>query len=296
MAVSERSLVVRELKVTLEILVRNPVSLVGLIIVLAFIIIGIIGPYIVPYPAQAWGEHGPSNARWLPPSLAHPFGTDDFGRDVFSRVIVGARLSLVAGVSVVGLALLIGVPLGLVAGYFGGLISSIVNGVVEVFMAFPPILLALVVAATLGRGYWVAILALVISWWPWYSRLVKSVVDEVKAQPYIKAAELLGLPAWRILFRHILPNVLAPVIVQATLDIGSAILSMAALSFLGLGAQPPLPDWGLMVALGKDQIPDYWWVPVFPGLAIFLVVLGFNLLGDGLREAMDPKLRRRWAK
>jgi peptide/nickel transport system permease protein len=216
------------------------------------------------------------------------------GRDIFSRVIYGARTSLLIGFSVVSIALVIGLFLGLIAGYFGGKFDLLIMRITDIFLAFPPLLLALLIASTLGRGLMNAILALAISWWPWYTRLVRGMAISVKNRPYVEAAKAMGVADWKIMIRHILPNSVSPLIVQATMDIGSAILEAAALSFLGLGVQPPTPDWGLMISEGKNYFLNYWWYPVFPGLAIFVTVIAFNLLGDAIREVIDPRLRRRF--
>ncbi|MBO8174158.1 MAG: ABC transporter permease [Thermococcus sp.] len=277
----------------LKILFRNKLSILGLSIIIALVLIAILAPILAPYPEQALGEPN-LKERLQPPSWKHPFGTDHLGRDVLSRVIYGTRTSLVIGFSVVALALLIGVPLGLIAGYFGGKMDLAVMRITDIFLAFPPLLLALLIATTLGRGMVNAILALAISWWPWYTRLARGMAISVKERPYVEAAKAMGIADWKIMLRHILPNSISPVIVQATMDMGSAILEAAALSFLGLGVQPPTPDWGLMVSEGKDYFLNYWWYPVFPGLAIFITVIAFNLLGDAVREVIDPRLRRRF--
>ncbi len=277
---------------TIKILLRNKLSIVGLSIIVALIIIAILAPILAPYPDQALGEPN-LKERLQPPSRLHPFGTDHLGRDILSRVIYGTRTSLIVGFSVVFLALLIGVPLGLIAGYFGGKVDLIIMRITDIFLAFPPLLLALLIATTLGRGMINAILALAISWWPWYTRLARGMAISVKERPYVEASRAMGISDWKIMIRHVLPNSLSPLIVQATMDMGSAILEAAALSFLGLGVQPPTPDWGLMVSEGKDYFLNYWWYPVFPGLAIFITVMAFNLLGDAVREVIDPRLRRR---
>ncbi|ALM74043.1 transporter permease subunit: membrane component of ABC superfamily [Thermococcus barophilus] len=277
----------------LKILFRNKLSILGLSIIIALVLVAILAPILAPYPEQALGEPN-LKERLQPPSWKHPFGTDHLGRDVLSRVIYGTRTSLIIGFSVVALALLIGVPLGLIAGYFGGKVDLAVMRITDVFLAFPPLLLALLIATTLGRGMVNAILALAISWWPWYTRLARGMAISVKERPYVEAAKAMGIADWKIMLRHILPNSISPVIVQATMDMGSAILEAAALSFLGLGVQPPTPDWGLMVSEGKDYFLNYWWYPVFPGLAIFVTVIAFNLLGDAIREVIDPRLRRRF--
>ena len=216
------------------------------------------------------------------------------GRDVLSRVIYGARISLLVAVAVVGLGLLIGVPLGLLAGYKGGWIDAIVMRTTDIFLSFPPLLLALLISVTLGRGLENAIIALGVSWWPWYTRLIRGMAISLKEKPYVEVARSMGVSSWKIIVRHILPNAISPVIVQGTMDMGSAILEASALSFLGLGVQPPTADWGLMVSQGKDYLLNYWWYPTFPGLAIFITVVAFNLVGDTLREILDPRLRRRF--
>ncbi|RSN75225.1 ABC transporter permease [Candidatus Methanodesulfokora washburnensis] len=270
---------------------RNVVSMIGFIIVIAFLIMGIISPYILTKPEDAWGTTYDVSKRYLPPSLEHPFGTDEYGRDMFNRVILGARFSLIIAIGVVGLALVIGVPLGLIAGYSGGRTGTALMRITDMFLAFPPLLLAIALAATLGRGLENAILALAISWWPWYARLIYVQVNTVKSMPYVDAARVLGLGSFTIMFRHILPNALTPVVIQASLDMGSAVLEAAGLSFLGIGVQPPTPEWGLLVSQGWQSINVAWWISFFPGLAILVTVLGFNLLADFAREFMDPRLR-----
>ncbi|ASJ15027.1 nickel transporter permease [Thermococcus radiotolerans] len=277
---------------TVKILLRNKLSLIGLAIIAGLILMAILAPVLAPYPDQALGEPN-LQERLQPPSRTHLFGTDHMGRDILSRVIYGARTSLLMGFSVVALALLIGVPLGLMAGYFSGKTDLVIMRVTDIFLAFPPLLLALLIATSLGRGMTNAIVALAISWWPWYTRLARGMAISVKERPYVEASKAMGISDWKIMLRHVLPNSLSPIIVQATMDMGSAILEAAALSFLGLGVQPPTPDWGLMVSEGKDYFLNYWWYPVFPGLAIFITVMAFNLLGDAVREVIDPRLRRR---
>ncbi|NJD98501.1 ABC transporter permease [Thermococcus sp. LS1] len=277
---------------TVKILLRNKLSLIGLAIIVGLILMALLAPVLAPYPDQALGEPN-LQERLQPPSRTHLFGTDHMGRDILSRVIYGARTSLLMGFSVVALALLIGVPLGLIAGYFSGKTDLIIMRITDIFLAFPPLLLALLIATSLGRGMTNAIVALAISWWPWYTRLARGMAISVKERPYVEASKAMGISDWKIMLRHVLPNSLSPIIVQATMDMGSAILEAAALSFLGLGVQPPTPDWGLMVSEGKDYFLNYWWYPVFPGLAIFITVMAFNLLGDTVREVIDPRLRRR---
>lgn len=282
----------REYRYTLHLILRNPLSAFGLIILLGMVIMAIFAPWIAPYPKQ--GE-GASNleASLLPPSYEHPFGTDLLGRDILSRVIYGARTSLQAAVVVVIISVVIGTPLGAVAGYFGGKIDEGIMRITDIFLAFPALLLAIIIVATLGPSLINAMIALSISWWPWYTRLVRGEAVSLRERLFVEAARALGVRGSRIIFRHILPNCLAPVIIQATLDLGYAILATAGLSFLGLGAQPPTADWGLMITRGREFILREWWWSIFPGLAIFVTVLAFNFLGDGLRRALDPKMRRR---
>ena len=281
-----------ELKTTFKMIKRDLVSLAGLVIVISFIVIGLIAPYILTKPNDAWGLAYHVKEAYKPPSTYHLFGTDEFGRDMFNRVLLGTRFSLLISVSVVGLALLIGIPIGLIGGYIGGKMGTSLMRVTDMFLAFPPLLLAIVLAATLGRGLANTIIALAIAWWPWYSRLIFVQVNSIKSSPYIDAAKVMGLSKFAIMFRHVLPNALTPVTVQAALDMGSAILEAAGLSFLGIGVKPPTPEWGLLVSLGWQSINRAWWISFFPGLAIVIVVLGFNLLADGIREAMDPRLRK----
>jgi len=282
---------VAELGLYLDLIRRNPVYLAGLVIVSSFVVLGLIAPYILTRPEDAWGLAYSIDKRLMPPSLEHPFGTDEYGRDVFNRVLLGARFSLVIGVGVVALSLAIGVPIGLVAGYMGGRVGTALMRITDMFLAFPPLLLAVALAATLGRGLLNTIVALSLSWWPWYSRLVYLQVSSVKNMPYVDAARVVGLDEARIMFKHVLPNSLTPVITQATLDVGSAILEASALSFLGVGVPPPIPEWGLLVSSGWHLVSRAWWISFFPGLAIVITVLGFNLLGDAVKELMDPRLR-----
>jgi len=276
----------------IKILFKNRLSVIGFVIIVGLVIVAIFAPILAPYPEQAKGEPN-LKERLQPPSWKHPFGTDHMGRDILSRVIYGSRTSLVIGFLVIAIALIIGLFLGIIAGYFGGKFDTIIMRITDVFLAFPPLLLALLIATSLGRGMLNAILALAITWWPWYTRLARGMAISVKGRPYVEAAKAMGISDWKIMIRHVLPNSVSPVIVQATMDIGSAILEAAALSFLGLGVQPPTPDWGLMVSEGKNYFLNYWWCPVFPGLAIFITVIAFNLVGDAIREVIDPRLRRR---
>jgi len=271
---------------------RSITGLVGLVIVTFFIFVGIVAPYIVPYKEDAWGLAHHPERELLPPSWEHLMGTDYLGRDMLSRIILGARFDLLISVSVVGLALALGVPMGVIAGYIGGRVGTALMRITDMFLAFPPLLLAIALAATLGRGLATAIIALAVSWWPWYARLMYIQVNPVKNMPFVESARLAGLSTFKIIARYLLPNTITPVIVQAGLDMGSAILEASALSFLGVGVTPPTPEWGLMIADGWTYINKAWWLSLFPGIILVIVVMGFNLLADAFREYGDPRLRR----
>ncbi|MGO2745308.1 ABC transporter permease [Microbacterium sp.] len=264
----------------------------GLAIVLLVVVFAFFGHWIAPFPEQGSGQTN-VDTRNLAPSLSHLFGTDQLGRDMLSRVIMGAQPALSIAIAVVGLAAIIGVPLGAIAGYRGGRIDDLLMRITEVFQAFPPLLLAMVMVALLGPSLLNAGIALAICWWPWYARLVRAEARSLRERPYVEAARAIGVPMWRILPRHILRNCLTPIIVQATVDVGAIVLAAGSLAFLGLGAQPPSPDWGLMVAEGRGQLFTAWWISTFPGLAIFLTVLGFNVIGDALRDLIDPRMVKR---
>ncbi len=270
---------------------QSRLSIVGLVMVTFILLVSIVLPPLVPYPEDATGAVHVRD-RLLPPGREHLFGTDDMGRDVFSRVIVGARYSLVSGVVVLSIAISIGVTLGAIAGYFGGRVNMLIMRFTDIFFTIPALILALAISAALGRGLLVAMAAISLVWWPGYCRLTQGEVMAVKEKDYVEAARGLGASHSRIIFQYILPNCLSPIIVKASLDMGFAILTTASLGFIGVGAQPPLPDWGVMVSKGRSYLPERWWYSTFPGLAIFTVVFGFNLLGDGLRDIFDPRTRR----
>lgn len=270
---------------------KNVITTAGFVIVILLTMLALLAPVVAPYPEHALG--GTNIAEKLqPPSWRHLFGTDEMGRDLFSRILYGTRLSLQIGVIAVGLALVIGVPLGIIAGYTGGFVDEAIMRITDIFLSFPPLLLAIAIAGVLGRGITNAMIAISISWWPWYTRLLRSTVISLRERPFIQAARLMGTPTWAILTYHVLPNSVAPVIVQASMDFGSVILTSAALSFLGLGAQPPQPEWGLILATSRNYFLTAPWYSLFPGLVMVVTVLAFNLLGDGLREIMDPRTRR----
>jgi peptide/nickel transport system permease protein len=249
-------------------------------------------PLIIPYPEDIY-DNTHSEIKLSPPSAEHIFGTDELGCDIFSRVIYGTRISLMTALIAVGLALLIGVPLGAIAGATGGWVDEILMRVTDVFLSFPPLLLAIAIAALAGPSLRNAIIAIAASWWPWYTRLVRGQTISLRERQFILAAEAIGTGRGRIIFSHIVPNTISPVIVQASMDMGGVILTIASLSFLGLGAQAPTPEWGLMVSFSRNYFLDAWWYSLYPGLAILITVLVFNLLGDGFREALDPKTSRR---
>ena len=267
-------------------------SMFGLGLVLLFLILAIFGPVLAPYPEDTTGAVN-LGQRLLPPSLAHPFGTDEMGADILSRIIVGARTSLWIGLVITGIGAGIGVPLGIIAGYHGGFIRAVIMRVTDLFLSVPGLALALTIVAALGPGITNCVVALSLVWWPGYVRLVESKTLSVKQELYVESARALGASTPWILWRHILPNCLTPIIVKASMDMGMAILSAASLGFIGLGAKPPLPEWGSMISVARTYMPDWWWYSLFPGLAIFLTVLGFNLLGDGLRDILDPRSRGR---
>ncbi len=267
---------------------RDPLALGSLLIIISFLLIAIFASWIAPYPEQGAGRTHPETLS-LPPSWEHPFGTDQLGRDVLSRVIMGARPALIVPLGVVTIAVLIGAPLGAVAGYKGGKVDEIIMRITDLFLAFPSLLLAMAITAALGRGLENAAIALVISWWPWYTRLVRGVAAGLSKRYFVEAAHAIGVRDTVIMGRHILPNCISPILVQATIDFGTVILAMGGLAFIGLGTQPPDPDWGLMISQGRTAILKEWWLPFFPGLAIFVVVLAFNLLGDTLRDIFDPR-------
>ncbi len=283
-----------ELRYALYLIRRSPLTLAGLGIIGTMTIIALIcaiAPWILPYPEDIGAVAHPELMH-CPPSWQHPFGCDEMGRDILTRVLYGTKVSLFAGALVVAIGLSVGTLIGLIAGYIGGIVDDVLMRITDAFLSIPSLILALAIAATLGRGLWNAIIALAIAWWPWYARLVRSTTLAIKNELFVIAARVTGARPIYIMIRHILPNALGPAIINATLDLGFAILAIAALGFLGLGARPPTPEWGLMINIARRYLPEMWWEATFPGLMIFLAVLGFNLLGDGLRDLLDPKFRR----
>lgn len=268
---------------------RNPVGMVGLAIITVLVVAAILGPIIAPYDPTAMVDF---NSRFSPPTLEHPFGLDELGRDQFSRILHGARVSLQVGVISVTIATIIGTTLGMIAGYGNRIIDEIIMRSMDVLFAFPAILLAIAVLAILGRGVTNAMIAIGIVYIPIFARIARGEVLTVKNEEFVEAARALGASDAAILWRHILPNILAPIIVEISLSLSFAILAEAALSFFNLGTQPPDPSWGRMLSEGRAYINQSAWMGIFPGLAIMFTVMGFNFLGDGLRDSLDPKQNR----
>jgi len=266
---------------------RNRLSMIGLGLVLALIVIAITAPAWIPYPDDVTGSVHMAD-RLKPPSAAHLFGTDDAGRDVFSRTIMATQVSFEVGIIILFVAITIGVTLGAIAGYFGGWIDEVIMRLTDIMLTFPGIFLALAITAALGRGVTDAMLALSITWWPGYCRLVEAQMLKMREEDFVLGARAIGAGNARIITRHILPNLLTAIIVKASMDFGFAVLNLASLGFIGVGVQPPQPDWGSMISDGRRFIPASWWYSTFPGLFMFITVLGFNLLGDGLRDLLDP--------
>ena len=277
-----------EIKYGLHLIRIHPLALAGLTVIVGLIAVAILAPWVSPYnPLSVSLSH-----KLLPPSLIHVLGTDDLGRDILSRVIAGSQISLRIAITVVAFAFTFGTALGVIAGVYGGAIDELIMRVTDTFLSIPSLVLALVIAAALGPSLYNLMLSLCATWWPWYTRLARGEALSVREKQYIESARMVGVSDFLLLFRHILPNCVAPLIVQASMDMGFVILNAAGLSFIGLGAQPPSPEWGAMLSLGRTYLREAWWVATFPGLAILITVLGFNLLGDGLRDILDPKLRR----
>jgi len=265
---------------------RNPTAIIGAMIVVLCVLIAISAPWITPYPKDS-GAVVNFRASHLPPSLAHWFGTDQVGRDILTRVAYGYRVSLLLVLVVLGTAVPFGSVLGMVAGYFGGWAEVVIMRITDIALAIPPLVIALAVAAVLNPSLFNSMLAVALLWWTWHARLVYSITRQLRTEEFVEAAETLGAGKFHILFREILPNVISPIIVKTSLDAGFVTLVGASLSFLGLGIQPPTPDLGTMVASGAAFLPGKWWESILPGCAILFLALGFNLLGDGLRDLYD---------
>lgn len=268
---------------------RSKLSVVGLVIVVAIILAAIFAQYITPYPAHAGRFIDFANASQAP-NATNWLGTDTIGRDILTRIVFGFRVSLLLGIIVLLFAVPVGVLLGLLAGYYGGRTETVIMRITDVFLAIPPLVLALAVMGFLEPNLPNAIMAVTVMWWPWYTRLVYNLARSVRVEGFVVAAEVIGASKWHILFREILPNTAPSVLTKMALDMGFVILIGSSLSFLGLGVQPPTADLGSMVADGAKYLPDLWWISVLPGVAILLTVLGFNLLGDGLRDMLDAEV------
>lgn len=272
---------------TLDFMQRNKLFVLGMALFSIILFMAIFAPWIVPYDPAGINFKD----KLVAPGWAHWMGTDELGRDIFSRVVYGARTSLIIGINVIAISMAIGVPIGVMAGYFGGRIDMLLMRITDVFLAFPPLLLPIAITAALGPSLVNAMIALAISWFPWYARIMRGAVMSIRNNLYISAAKTMGIGRIKILVRHVLPNSWTPALVQASMDFGYTILAAASLSFIGIGAKPPTIEWGLMVSLSRSKFLDYWWTAAFPGLAIFITVLAVNLIGDGLRDILDPKSR-----
>lgn len=265
---------------------RNPISITGASMVLLVILLAIMAPYVTPFPHHAGAFTDLPNA-FQTPSKDHWFGTDEIGRDLFTRVIFGYRISLILAVIVLGISVPLGVILGLTAGYFGGKIESIIMRTTDIFLALPPLVMALAICAAFTPTIEKAMLAIASIWWTWHCRLVHGITKSIKTEDFVQASRVIGDSHFRIIFKDIFPNCVSAIIVKITLDAGFVILVGAGLSFLGLGAQPPKSDLGTMISYGAQYLPMKWWTTIFPSLAILFLILGFNLLGDGLRDMLD---------
>lgn len=279
---------IQEIRYALHLFKQSNLAMTGGIIIIGFLILALTAPLITPYGP----EERNINEIKMPPSMKHILGTDQNGGDVFSRVIWATRLDLKIALIVVGVSIIIGASLGVVSGYLGGIIDEIIMRITDVFMSFPPFILAMAIAATLGRSIQNLSIALIIVWWPTYARLVRSKVLSEKEKMYVEAARAAGAKSSRIMFRHILPNSVYPLFIASTLELGTVIMSVAGLSFIGFGVSPGSAEWGRMIADGRTYIFNQPWISAFPGIAIFFASMGFSLLGDGLRDILDPRLRR----
>jgi peptide/nickel transport system permease protein len=279
---------IKDLRYSIRLFIKSPLAVLGFLIILFFVIVAVFAPYLAPY--------GATERNWYeimkPPSAEHLFGTDDMGGDVFSRILWGSRVSLTVGFVVVFCAIIVGSIVGGISGYFGGIIDEIVMRVTDIFLAFPYLIFAMVICAALGRSTVNIMIALCFTWWPSYARIIRGQALSIREQKYIEAAKAVGGTDRHIIFRHILPNSLSPIIVQSTMDLGNVILTAAALSFIGFGAQAGAAEWGRMVSDGAQFMMTSPWIVTFTGLSILIACLGFNLFGDGLRDIMDPKMRR----
>jgi len=270
-------------------LLKRPLVTLGVTIVVAVILVALLAPVLSPYPDDALGKAVHMSEKLRPPSTQHLFGTDELGRDLLSRVIYGSRLSLYIGGTVVVLTAVIGITAGIIAGFFGGKIDTLIMRTADIFLSIPYILLVIVIATVLSRSITNLIIAIALPWWPWYARVARGEVLRIRGSTFVEASFATGASNRHVLLGHILPNIVPVLIVQASLQVGRAILAAAAMGFIGVGVQPPDVEWGVLVASGRKLIPTYWWVSTFPGLTIFVTSLGFNLVGDALRDILDPR-------
>ena len=272
-------------------LIGNRLNLVGLSLVVLFFVLSLVGETIAPH--DPYGKGDIINAKLVGPSREHLLGTDELGRDVFSRILAGTRVSLQVAAVVLSISVVVGVLVGAIAGYFGGIVDEILMRLTDMFLAFPALVLAIAISASLGPSLRNTMIALSTVFWPWYARLVRGQVLSIRERDYVDAARSIGLRSGRILSRHVLPNAMSVVIIQVTLDVGYAILITSSLSFVGLGAQPPSAEWGLMLSNARNYFREAWWYITFPGIALTLTVFAFNILGDGVQDALDPRSSRR---
>jgi peptide/nickel transport system permease protein len=275
-------------------ILQDRAALIGILLIALLLLAAVFAPVLSPYPNDVYDFHTENRLR--PPDAANWLGTDRMGSDVLTRILFGARITLMIALIAVGTAVLVGVPIGLVAGYYVGWPSNLLMRVSDIFLAVPQIVLAIAIAQTLGPSIENVILALSITYWPFWARLVYAETRSVKNEVFIESAIALGASPARVMLLHILPNIASAIIVRTSIGMGATILTAAALGFLGLGAPPPAPEWGRMIAESREFLPEAWWYATAPGIAIFLVVMGFNLLGDGLRDILDPRIRRASAK
>ncbi len=270
---------------------RSPLGLLAAGVIAVFVVAAVAAPWLTPFADQGRGD-AELPSRLMAPNAVNWLGTDDLGRDILARLLFGARTALIVAVGVVAAAVIIGVLVGAIAGYFGGWVDEILMRITDTFLAFPPLLLAVVVAAALGPSLRNTIVAIAVSWWPWYARQVRAQVLSLRERPFVQALQVVGVPTRQIITRHVIPNAMTPVWVQSTADLGAAVLTAAGLSFVGLGPRPPTADWGVMIADGRQFVlSGQWWIAGFAGLAITLVALAFNLMGDVIRDVTDPKTR-----
>ncbi|MDN5785835.1 ABC transporter permease [Pseudorhodobacter sp.] len=270
---------------------QSKLSLLGGVLVALVLFFTAFGTVLAPYPEHIAGGVDTAN-RFIAPTWAHPFGTNELGQDVLSLVMAGTTVSVLAGFGVVMIGSIIGTIVGAVAGFAGGWVDEVLMRLTDLTLTIPGLILAMAIAAALGPGFGNMVIAISLSWWPGYARLVRGEVLAAREEVYVTAARAIGATPQRILFRHILPNTVSPIIVKMSLDMGFAILTVAGLGFIGIGVRPPTPEWGTLLSISRSYMPDYWWTAMAPGMAMFVAVFGFNLLGDGLRDVLDPKARR----